>query len=187
MATSIVEVLTLCAFVFGVACKIPPSLTIVILNGCFWYPIVQYLIHQTTNRHQDQGNYERNQSNRNGYTSILGSDGQHTQAEENLENGQDEQQTGQQMSKKYLKYVRIVLEILCLVLQLGALVGVPILLSNSFSPSGAVKDRIVATYILIPVSLFVISFLWSGWTQNHTIKSSDGNSTARYKTGKQYS
>ena len=189
MATSIVEVLTLCAFVFGVACKLPPSLTILILNGCFLYPIGRYLVHQVMNhkqRHLNHRNYESNQSHRNGYASLPGSDEQHTQTEENLENGQ-EQQTDQQMSKKYLKYVCIVLEISGLVLQLGALVGVPIVLSKFFSPSGAVKNRIVATYILIPVSLFIISFIWSGWTQSYTIKSSDGNSNARYKTGKQYS
>ena len=71
-------------------------------------------------------------------------------------------------------------------MQLGALVSIPILLSNKFSPLGRLKDHIVATYILLPVSLCVISFVWSGWIQSKTMESSDNTVTARFKTGKVY-
>lgn len=78
------------------------------------------------------------------------------------------------------------LEWLGFLMQLGALVSIPILLSeeNFFSLSGKTKHYIVATYVLIPVSLFIISFIWSGLTQTVITKpSSDNNNTARLKTG----
>ena len=177
---SIFEVFTLCAFVFGVACKLPPSLTILVLNGCFCFPIGRYLYHQVTNCRQ------RNQNHiHDGYSEISDDDQQlHREATENLENGH-EQQTEHQTLKKPLKYFLTVLESSGFVLQSGALVGVAVLLATSFSPSGAVKHYFVATYILIPVSLFIISVVWSGWIQSYTIEASDPKSTARYKSGKQ--
>ena len=180
MLASVFEVFTLCAFVFGVACKLPPSLTILVLNGCFCFPIGRYLFHQVTSRKQRHQNHIHN-----GYTEISDDDEQlHTETEENLENTH-EQQTEHQTLKRPLKYLLTILESSGFVLQSGALVGVAVLLATSFSPSGAVKHYFVATYILIPVSLFIISVVWSGWIQSYTIKSSDANSTARYKSGKQ--
>ena len=178
MLASISEVFTLCAFVFGVACKLPPSLTILVLNGCFCFPIGRYLYHQVTNRRQ------RNQNHiHDGYSQISGDDDQlHREATENVENGH-EQQT--EHLQRPLKYLLTILESSGFVLQSGALVGVAVLLATSFSPSGAVKHYFVATYILIPVSLFIISVVWSGWIQSYTIEASDPKSTARYKSGKQ--
>ena len=113
----------------------------------------------------------------------------HQNGYQNIENQQhvapEENAHGQQPSKRYLKYLLTVLESFAFLLQLGALIGIPIVLSISNSPSGSVKHYIVATYILLPVSLCIISFVWSGWIQKEVMKSSDDNVTARYKTGKQ--
>ena len=170
MATSIVEVVTLCGFVFGVACKLPPALAILILNGCFCFPIGRYLLYKTTN-------HSRQQPSQNGYLQIPDNNN-----EQNMGN------TNQRQSpKRYLKYLLTVLELSGLLIQLGALVTIPILLSEKhyFSPSRRLsKSHIVATYILLPVLLCIVSFVWSGWIQKKTMESSDGKLTARFKTGK---
>ena len=168
--------MTLCGFVFGVACKLPPSFTILILNGCFCFPIGHYLIYKATN-------HRRQQPNHNGYQQLPdNNDEPHTVTEQNMGN------TNQQQSpKRYLKYLLTILELSGLLMQLGALLGIPILLSEKhyFSPSGRLENHIVATYILLPVSLCIMSFVWSGWIQSKAMKSS-GKFTARFKTGKVY-
>ena len=93
-----------------------------------------------------------------------------------------------------LKYLITTSELLGFLMQLGALVSIPILLSNEqfFSPSGRAKRYVIATYIIIPVSLSIISMIWSGWIQNITIRSPDAatqslihekDKKARLKTG----
>ena len=157
MGTSFVEVCALCGFVFGVACRLPPSITILILNGCFCFPIGRYLICQLTNV------YKRGIS--------------------------------EQSPKGYWKYLLMILELLALFMQLGVLVCTPILLSMEkfYSPSEKSKRYVTATYILIPISLILISIVWSGWIQKiitrpSTKQCTGGHDkklkTARYKTGK---
>lgn len=173
MATSIVEVLALCGFIFGVACKLPPSITILLLNGCFCFPIGSYLVYQTFNRNRDN----QTQTN-NGYRNLEAPDHEMSEASHDRE---------QQLQKGYLKHLHTILELLGFLMQLGALVGIPIFLSEEkyFSPSGKIEYRIVFTYILIPVSLSVISIVWSGWIQNKIMKSSRNDKyNARLKTGK---
>ena len=62
-------------------------------------------------------------------------------------------------------------------MQFGALVSIPLLLSNEhfFVPFEETEHYIIATYILIPVSLFIISVVWSGWIQKAIITSSVNN------------
>ena len=50
MLSSVVEVAAVCGFVFGVACKLPPSLTILLLNGVFWFVIGWHLVWKVYNR-----------------------------------------------------------------------------------------------------------------------------------------
>jgi len=154
---SIVEVFALCGFVFGVACRLPPSLTILLLNGCFCFPIGCYLIHRLTRYHQVP-------ANRHGYQQIPG--------EQNMEGEQ----------KPPLKYLLTNLELLGFLMQLASLVVIPVLLSEN-QLLMKTKHYTVATYILIPVSLFIISAVWSGWIQKWVIKSSTADS-ARLKAGK---
>ena len=102
----------------------------------------------------------------------------------------------------------MILELLALLMQLGVLVGAPILLSMEkfYSPSEKSKQlspseeskqlslsgesKHTATNILIPISLVLISIVWSGWIQKIITKASTKQctgdkkfKTARYKTG----
>ena len=177
----------LCGFVFGVACKLPPSLTILILNGCFCFPICRYLIYQaTTCRHIYHGGHGHNRSshNKNGYIPISNDNNMETEQPDDNDTEQNTE-IEQKSPKGCLKHLLISLTILGFLMQLGALVSIPILLSENsiFSPSGRLKHNVVATYILIPVSLLIISIVWSGWIQNVIIRTSHSNNTARLKAG----
>ena len=161
MITSIIEVFTLCGFIFGAACKLPPSLTILIMNGCFCFPIGRYFIHQLRGinakvRKHDNKKYE-----------PIGSDGSNSAATEHL--------------PLKVQCAVITLEVLGFIMQLGALVSIPVLLSTEhyYFPSGKANHYITATYILIPVSLCVISILWSGWIQKLIMRASDNNNNAK--------
>ena len=105
-----------------------------------------------------------------------------------------EQEREQLPLKSPLKYLITTFELLGFLMQLGALVSIPIFLSNEqfFSPSGRAKRYAIATYIIIPVSLCIISIIWSGWIQNIIIRSPDAatqslsgekDKKARLKTG----
>ena len=169
MITSIIEVLTLCGFIYGAACKLPPSLTILLMNGCVCFPVGHYLICKLRGI-----NYEHAKKKiyscryRQGRKPLL-DDGS--------------TQTDVSSSKQRLKSIlTTTAEILGFIMQLGALVSIPVLLSigHFYEPSGKAKYRITATYILIPVSLCIISILWSGWIQKLIMRPSGG-----YKTAKQ--
>ena len=126
-------------------------------------------------------NRRRNSNQVSGYSQISDDDQQHAENEENMENTN-------QLQSKYLKYLLTALELLGFLMQLGVLVAIPILLSSIkyFSPSGNVARYVTVTYILLPISLCIISFVWSGWIQNKAMKSADANCTARFKAGKIY-
>ena len=199
MVTSVIEVLTLCGFVFGVACKIPPSLTILILNGCFCFPIGRYLIYQANNyncKERIQGKLYSQQRHLDGYhrvTDINSNSNHKMQPVQHMPSNSNEDKS----KKRYLKYFLRMFELFGFLMQLGVLVSIPVVLSNEnfFSPSGRIKHYAVATYILIPVSLSVISFVWSGWIQSKSMRASGANDnimkslnneedeTARLKTG----
>ena len=95
--------------------------------------------------------------------------------------------------RRCLKYLVTTFEVLGFLMQLGALVSIPILLSNEqfYSPSGRAKRYVIATYIIIPVSLSIISMIWSGWTtvrspaaSTQSLRFCDENcKKARLKTG----
>ena len=190
MVTSVIEVLTLCGFVFGVACKIPPSLTILILNGCFCFPIGHYLIYQANNcKERIQGKLYSQQHHLDGYCRVTDINNNKMQPVQHLPSNAKEDK-----SKK--RYFLRMFELFGFLMQLGVLVSIPIVLSNEnyFSPSGRIRHYAVATYILIPVSLSVISFVWSGWIQSKSMRASGANDimkslnnqedeTARLKTG----
>ena len=84
-------------------------------------------------------------------------------------------------SKRYLKCILTTTsETLGFIMQLSALVSIPVLLSidHFYEKSGKGKHHVTATYILIPVSLGIISFVWSGWIQKIIIRHS-GSKTAK--------
>ena len=193
---STVEVCALCGFVFGVACKLPPSLTLLILNGCFCFPIGFCAIWGVYICGHELMEVEFSYIFLNNPP-----DEQETETETIEDNRQSEfdivqieKEKGSSKRKRFYKYFRTAIEIVAFLVQLGALVSIPVLLSMEqfFEPSELSKHHFIAIYILIPLSLLSISVVWSGWIQdaimrpyNTTEQSSDGkgNVTARYKTG----
>ena len=181
MITSVVEVFALCGFIFGVACKLPPSLTILILNGCFCFPIGCYLSQSViTYVRQTKEKFHNHQRHFDGYHKVEGDNIKETMKPVQQSPSSTEQDKEPLQLRRRSKYLTTTLEILGFLMQLGALVSIPILLSNEqfFSPSGRAKHYAIATYILIPVSLCIISMIWTGWIQNIIIRSSDAYNTA---------
>ena len=192
MVTAVVEVITVCGFIFGAACKLPPSLTILILNGCFCFPIGWYLIHQLSICYGKIREKMVNHQLSVGVTNRM--NGNETMEVVQQSPSSIEQEREQLPLKSPLKYLITTFELLGFLMQLGALVSIPIFLSNEqfFSPSGRAKCYAIATCIIIPVSLSIISIIWSGWIQNIIIRSSDAatqflsgekDKKARLKTG----
>ena len=80
-------------------------------------------------------------------------------------------------------------------LQLGALIAVPVLLAlteDQYKGSHN-NDGYLTTYILIPVTLTVLSIVWSGWIQYYLVEPRTKRTTAqgvehvaRMKSGKVY-
>ena len=192
LITSFTEVCALCGFVFGVACKLPPSLTILILNGCFCCPIGCYLTRKVIKRFRKiRNSYSplilKNADAENGTERLADND------QQSEFNTSQETATEQQESKEWKSFIIPFITTTCetfgFIIQLSVLVSIPILLSMEqyFSPSGRTKHNFVATYILIPVSLILISVVWSGWVQHRITEPSGQHKhgrTARYKTGK---
>ena len=82
-----------------------------------------------------------------------------------------------------------VLEFLGFVLQIGALIAIPVLLSE-LSNDYENDQYHPSTLILLPVTLSLISLLWSGWVQEKLMESGsqrvtvqDEVGTARLKAG----
>ena len=149
---SIIEVLALCGFIFGVACKLPPSLTIFLMNGCFCFPTFCYLIQKLL------GHTKKKILNcrccNEGYESIP----------------TDDADSSSKLCSKFtcIYTLTTTLELLGFLIQFCVLVIIPVLLSKDhlYVPSGKAKHYITATYILVPVSLWIISIVWSaGWIQ----------------------
>jgi len=148
-------VAALCGFVFGVACRLPPSLTLLILNGCFCFPIGYHLIvGKLRSLHPHT---------RNGYQEV---------AEENA---------GQTPNKCIARLLTF-LEIVGFLVQLGVVAAaIPALL-----PREPAIDNVALIAIMIPLSLILISVVWSGWIQLRVSTSSvstDRPGTARLKAG----
>ena len=199
MITSFLEVCALCGFVFGVACKLPPSLTILMLNGCFCFPIGFYIIYDSyytirTRKYSKVPNREDELSTNDNLSDTYDSYGT-IRKYSKVPNEEDKSLTNDNSSDTkdepiWLFYLLKVFEGLGCIMQFGVPIVISILLSmeNFYSPSGKAKHYITATYILIPVSLYIISIVWSGWLQYCiTIPAmipASSNRTARYKTGK---
>ena len=136
---------------------------------------------------------------------FLNSNGSDSDTE--TETTEDEQQSqsnneektciDKESSRRILNCLCTIMESIAFLMQLGALVSIPVLLSmdHFFEPSEISKHYFTATYILIPLSLLSISVVWCGWIQDRIMRplnvnnitgqsSSDkGSIIARYKTG----
>jgi len=87
-----------------------------------------------------------------------------------------------------LKYKLILpLEFIALLMQLCALFTIPILLAhteNNFKNA----DKYMTLYILIPITLTIISVVWSGWLQKYimlSVTENEKSCNARLKSGKE--
>ena len=149
----------LCGFVFGVACRLPPALTILLLNGCFCFPIGAYLVRRklcsclnslkslqstsTQNYGQSNGNYHQFRDSESVELN-------------NVTNTSQQSTTG----SVGCNVITFILEALGFLMQFGVLVTIPILLTLEESRS---RVYYIAVIILLPISLFLLSFVWSGW------------------------
>ena len=162
LISSAAEVVALCGFVFGVACKLPPSLTILLLNGVFWVVIARHLIWDIA--------YKRIYHHKAGYHIV----GEHCEERCTL----------------YLKRRLVpLLEGFALLMQLGALIAVPIILAHT-EDYYKNTDKYLTVYILIPITLTFISVVWSGWIQKYLMEpkskkdvGTDKDCIARMKSG----
>jgi len=150
--TTCLEVAALCGFVFGVACKLPPALTILVLNGCFCFPIGAFLT-----RRKLFGCLNSSTSSRLKSTQPIDSNYHQFQ-----ESGSDElsnaTETRQQQPPTVVhNIITTILEAMGFFMQFGTLIVIPILLNA--------EERFyyIAVIILLPISLFFLSFVWSGW------------------------
>ena len=165
LISSVVEVIAICGFVFGVACKLPPSLTILLLNGVFWVVIARHLIWDIA--------YKRINHHMAGYRDV------------------EEYRDGRCTLFLKRKLVPL-LEGFALLLQLSGLVAIPILLSFRKDTDNGKNIRYLTVCFLIPVTLTVISVVWSGWLQKYLVEPRskrsrdalmDDDSIARLKSG----
>ena len=141
LVSSVVEVIAVCGFVFGVACKLPPPLTILLLSGVFWVVIARHFFWDIV--------YKRI-IRRSEYDDI------------------DESDTG--VCVLFLKRKLVpFLEFIALLMQVGALIAIPIILGLSENDYDN-ADKFTTLYILIPVTLTVISVVWSGWIQKYLVE-----------------
>jgi len=136
--------------VFGVACQVPPPLTIVILNGCFSFPIGSYLLSKLYSL--------KNQTFTRTYclTSCCSSNRILPEEEKTLTGEQTDQEEKIFTAKKKMStYVLTLIETVAFFIQVSVLILIPGLLVTK-------KDSISVT-ILIPFTLIFLSFVWSGW------------------------
>ena len=162
MISSVVEVIAICGFVFGVACKLPPSLTILLLNGVFWVVIARHLIWDIA--------YKRINHHMTGYRDV------------------EEYRDGRYTLCLKHKLVPL-LEGFALLLQLSALVAISILLTYRKDKYNGKNTKYLTVCFLIPITLTVISVVWSGWLQKYLVEPRsrvalmDENCIARLKSG----
>lgn len=141
LVSSVVEVVAVCGFVFGVACKLPPPLTILLLSGVFWVVIARHffwdICYKRVIRHAEY--YDIDESN-TGVCSLF-------------------------LKRKLVPF----LEFIALLMQVGALIAIPIILGLSENDYDN-ANKFTTLYILIPVTLTVISVVWSGWIQKYLVE-----------------
>ena len=170
MISSFAEVVAICGFVFGVACRLPPSLTILLLCGVFsvvigwhflWEVFYKIIVHRTGTA---------DVAHRAEYANI-----DHQTEYEDITDYTDG------ACAKFCKRKLVpLLECVAFLMQLGTVIAVPILLA--YTEDGYDNtDKFMSLYILIPVTLTIISFVWSGWIQKYLVEPNVRRITAQGK------
>ena len=143
LITSVAEVVAVGGFVFGVACKLPPSLTILLLNGVFWFVIARHFIWDIVcnrNNHRTEGHQDCEEYISDKYTLCL--------------------------KRKLMPLLKFV----AFLIQLGVLISVPIILAHTEHLYNKESNENVILYVLIPTTLMFISIIWSGCLQKYSSK-----------------
>ena len=141
MISSVAEVIAVCGFVFGVACRLPPSLTILLLSGVYWFVIARHIFCDLFCKQ------------------VVCRSGEFDDINEN----------DQSCCSWFLRRMVVpFLEFIAFLMQLGALIAVPLLLAYTESDYDN-NDKFLSLYIMIPVTLTVLSVVWSGWAQKHLV------------------
>ena len=125
----------------------PPSLVIVILNGCFSFPIGSYLfskLHCLKNQTDDLITDEE--------MTLTGDEAEKSIADQ----AGDTSTTNNKMSP-VCAWILTSMETIAFFMQIVMLIMIPVLLVSIYTN----KYRLVA--VLIPITLIVLSIVWSGW------------------------
>ena len=163
LISSVVEVIAVCGFVFGVACRLPPSLTILLLSGVFWFVIARHFFCDIF------------------YKQVICCSAEFDNTDEK----------DQSCCPLFLKHKVVpFLELIAFLMQLGALIAIPYLLAYTESNYNG-NNKFLTVYILIPVTLTALSVVWSGWAQKYLVEPGakrggvehDKVRTARLKSG----
>ena len=124
------------------ACKLPPSLTILLLSGVFWVVIARHFFWDIF------------------YKRVI---------RRSTEYGDIDEYNSSAWSLFLKRKVVPFLEFIGFLMQLGALIAIPILLAHTENGYDNF-DKFISVYILIPVTLTIISVVWSGWIQKYLVE-----------------
>ena len=153
-------------FVFGVACRVAPLLTIVILNGCFSFPIGSYLFSKVlsflTNKTSKKTNCSTpllaNQADMPTADDLNDEINKLTDNQDHTSDGNTTTTTSQKSTACSL--VLTFMETGAFFMQIIVVILVPVLLMHV--PSNT-KEYPLTVPILIPITLIMLSVVWSGW------------------------
>ena len=161
LISSVAEVVAVSGFVFGIACKLPPSLVILLLNGVFWVVIARHFLWDILCKRINQINHQMT-----GYEDI-------------------DEYFDRKCTLCMKRRLVPLLELVAFLMQLGALISIPIILTHTEHIYNG-KNKM---YFLIPITLTFISITWSGWLQKYFAKpgirstETGERCTARLKSG----
>ena len=155
-------------FVFGVACRLAPSLTIVILNGCFSFPIGSYLFSKVlsflTNKTSKKTNCStpllESQADMLTYDDLNDETNKLT-GNQNRSSDDNEITTTSQNST-VCSLVLTFMESAAFFMQIIIVILIPVLLMYMHVSSNTDKYHLTVP-ILIPITLIMLSVVWSGW------------------------
>ena len=201
MISSAAEVVAVCGFVFGVACKLPPSLTILLLNGVFWVVIARHFFwdivrsrynHQRTstyNQLHDIGeDLDSRNNRRNNHEGVRCQDGYEPLLNSRNINQRVGNRNIDDRSCRSCKHRLVpLLKFVALLIQLSVLITVPIILIHTEHLYNGRKTQNIILCFLIPVTLTLMSIAWLGWLQKYFVKPrgtvTSDSYTARLKSG----
>ena len=155
-------------FVFGVACRVAPSLTIVILNGCFSFPIGSYLFSKVlsflTNKTSKKTNCStpllESQADMLTYDDLNDETNKLTGNQNH--SSDDNEITTTSQNSTVCSLVLTFMETAAFFMQIIIVILIPVLLMH-IHVSSTTEKYLLTVPMLIPITLIMISVVWSGW------------------------